>query len=310
MAFRRPDIIRPPSEAASYFLPLTSGCSNSSCTFCGYHGSGLQIRDLDDVRREVEALAGYMTGGAFVAGMPDTVYAIARGWDGKRLFLQDGDALVYPLRKLKEVLKHINEVLPFVERISAYATPQDILRIDAGQLEQLRKLKLGILYMGLESGEDEVLRRTAKGVSVKQITEAGRRAKEAGILTSVTVILGLGGVDGSERHAMETSRALSEMDPDFAGALTLVLLPGTPLYEEWRRGTFRLVSPVESLRELATIIRHSSFTSCFFSSMHASNYFAVRGQLPGDRERMMGQLERVIAQGDPSLLRPEYLRGL
>ena len=229
MSFRRPEIIRPPSEARSYFLPLTSGCSNSTCTFCGYHGSKLQIRDLDDVRREIDALALYMTSGVYVAGVPDIVYSIARGWDGKRLFLQDGDALVYPLRKLNEVLQHINDALPFVERISAYATPQDILRIDAGQLEQLKKLKLGILYTGLESGDDEVLRKTAKGVNSKQIIEAGRRAKEAGILTSVTVILGLGGVDGSERHALETSRVLSEMDPDYAGALTLVLIPGTPL---------------------------------------------------------------------------------
>ena len=310
MSFRRPEIIRPPSEARSYFLPLTSGCSNSTCTFCGYHGSKLQIRDLDDVRREIDALALYMTGGVYVAGVPDIVYSIARGWDGKRLFLQDGDALVYPLRKLNEVLQHINDSLPFVERISAYATPQDILRIDAGQLEQLKKLKLGILYTGLESGDDDVLRKTAKGVNSKQIIEAGRRAKEAGILTSVTVILGLGGVDGSERHALETSRVLSEMDPDYAGALTLVLIPGIPLHEEWRQGSFRLISPIESLKELVTIIEHSSFTSCFFSSMHASNYFAVRGQLPRDKRKMIGQLERVIAEGDASSLRPESLRGL
>ena len=310
MSFRRPEIIRPPSEAGSYFLPLTSGCSNSTCTFCGYHGSKLQMRDLDDVRREIDALALYMTSGVYVAGVPDAVYSIAQGWDGKRLFLQDGDALVYPLRKLNEVLQHINDALPFVERISAYATPQDILRIDAGQLEQLRKLKLGILYTGLESGDGEVLEKMAKGVNAKQIVEAGRRAKEAGILTSVTVILGLGGVEGSKRHALETSRVLSEMDPDYAGALTLVLIPGTPLYEEWRQGTFRLVSPIESLTELATIIEHSSFTSCFFSSMHASNYFAVRGQLPRDKRKIMGQLERVIGEGDAASLRPESLRGL
>jgi len=310
MSFRRPEIIRPPSEAGSYFLPLTSGCSNSTCTFCGYHGSKLQVRDLADVRREIDALALYMTNGVCVPGVPDIVYAVARGWDGRRLFLQDGDALVYPLRKLNEVLQHISEALPFVERISAYATPQDILRIDAGQLEQLGKLKLGILYTGLESGDDEVLAKTAKGVNATQMVEAGRRAKEAGILTSVTVLLGLGGVEGSERHALQTSRVLSEMDPDYAGALTLVLIPGTPLYDEWRQGAFRLISPMESLKELVTIIEHSSFTGCFFSSMHASNYFAVRGRLPRDKKKMIGQLERVIAEGDASLLRPESLRGL
>ncbi len=310
MSFRRPEIIRPPSEVGSYFLPLTGGCSNSTCTFCGYYGSKLQIRDLEDVRKEVDALALYMAKGVYSAGVSDVVFSIARGWDGKKLFLQDGDALVYPLRKLEEALQHVNRALPFVERIGAYATPQDILRIDASDLKELKELKLGILYMGLESGDDGILRKTAKGVSSRQTIEAGRRAREAGILTSVTVILGLGGVEGSQRHVLETSRALSEMDPDYAGALTLVLIPGTPLYEEWRQGTFRLISPVESLKELVTIIRQSSFSNCFFSSMHASNYFAVRGVLPRDKKKMIGQLEHVIAEEDASSLRPEFLRGL
>jgi radical SAM superfamily enzyme YgiQ (UPF0313 family) len=310
MSFRRPEIIRPPSESGSYFLPLTSGCSNSTCTFCGYHGSKLQIRDLEDIKSEIDALALYVSKGVCVTGVPDIVYSIGRGWDGKKLFLQDGDALVYPLRKLEKALEHVNRKLPSIERIGAYATPQDILRIDASELKELKKLKLGILYMGLESGDDGVLRKMAKGVNSQQIVEAGRRAKEAAILTSITVILGLGGVEGSDRHALETSRVLSEMDPDYAGALTLVLIPGTPLYEEWKQGNFSLISPIDSLKELMTIIRNSSFTNCFFSSMHASNYFAVRGELPRDKERMIGELEHVIAKEDTSSLRPEFLRGL
>jgi radical SAM superfamily enzyme YgiQ (UPF0313 family) len=310
MSFRRPEIIRPPSESKSYFLPLTSGCSNSTCTFCGYHGSKLQVRDLEDIRREIDALALYMTKGVQVAGVPDMVFSIARGWDGKKLFLQDGDALVYPLRKLEQALQHVNHALPSVERIGAYATPQDILRIDASELKELKKLKLGILYMGLESGDDEILRKMAKGVDSEQTIEAGRRAKEAGILTSVTVILGLGGVEGGERHALETSRVLSQMDPDYVGALTLVLIPGTPLYEGWKQDNFSLISPMDSLKELLTIIRNSSFTNCFFSSMHASNYFSVRGELPRAKEEMIGKLERVIAKEDTSSLRPEFLRGL
>jgi radical SAM superfamily enzyme YgiQ (UPF0313 family) len=265
---------------------------------------------LADVRKEVDALALFMKTGVYTAGVPDIVFSIARGWDGKKLFLQDGDALVYPLRKLEEALQHINHVLPFVERISAYATPQDILRIDASELRELKKLKLGILYTGLESGDDGILSKMAKGVDSRQIIEAGRRAKEAGILTSITILLGLGGTEGSERHAAETARVLSEMDPDYAGALTLVLIPGTPLYEEWRQGSFRLISPIESLKELVTIIRDSTFTSCFFSSMHASNYFAVRGELPRNKEKMIAQLERVIGEEDTSSLRPEFLRGL
>jgi radical SAM superfamily enzyme YgiQ (UPF0313 family) len=185
---------------------------------------------LDDIKREIDALALYTKKGVYVTDMPDIVFSIGRGWDGKKLFLQDGDALVYPLPKLKEALQYINWKLPFVERISAYATPQDILRIDATELKELSKLKLGILYMGLESGDDEILRKIAKGVNSRQMIEAGRKAKEAGILSSITVILGLGSVEGSERHALETARVLSETDPDYVGALTLILVPETPLY--------------------------------------------------------------------------------
>ncbi len=310
MSFVRPEIIRPPSEWKSYFLPLTSGCSNKTCTFCNYYGSRLKIRDLDDVKREIDAIALYMKKSVYILGMPDVVYEISQRWDGKMVFLQDGDALVYPPPKLKAVLQHVNQKLPSVERIATYATAQDILRINSNELKELRELKLGILYMGLESGDDEVLQRTAKGVDSQQMIEAGKKTKEAGILTSITVILGLGGIEGSEKHALETSRVLSYMDPDYVGALTLSLVPGTPLYEEWKQGSFSLISPFQSLKELLTMIQNSSFTNCFFSSMHASNYVAVRGTLPQDKERMIGELERVIKKGDPFSLRPEFLRGL
>jgi radical SAM superfamily enzyme YgiQ (UPF0313 family) len=177
-------------------------------------------------------------------------------------------------------------------------------------LKELRALKLAILYMGVESGDDEVLQRVAKGVDTTQVIEAGRKAKEAGITLSVTVILGLGGVQGSARHALETARVLSDIDPEYAGALTLTLTPGTPLYGEWREGKFDLVSPFESLTELMTIVGESSFSDCFFSSMHASNYFAIRGRLPHDKQRMLKELEHVVSERDPAMLRPEFMRGL
>jgi len=137
-----------------------------------------------------------------------------------------------------------------------------------------------------------------------------RRVKAAGILASVTVILGLGGKAGSERHALETSRVLSDMDPDYVGALTLTLVPGTPLYNEWQRGEFQNITPFESLGELLTIIKHSNFTNCFFSSMHASNYISVRANLPQDKQEIVKQLTAFIKKGNPDLLRPEFLRGL
>ena len=308
--FTRPEIIRPPSEWRSYYLPLTHGCSNSTCTFCNYYGTEFQVRDPEEVKREIEALSLYIKQGVVLNGIPNIVYALASRWDGKRIFLQDGDALVYPVTKLKDVLHTINEKLPYVDRIAAYATAQDIVRIDTDDLKELRDLKLGILYIGLESGDDEILKRINKGVGSAEIIKACKIVKEAGIQTSVTVILGLGGIEGSEKHTRTTARALNEMDPDYVGALTLTIVPGTPLDQEYKRGKFTVISPFQSVVELLDIIRNSSFTHCFFSSMHASNYFLIRGILPDDKEKMINQLGRIIKEGDPDSLRPEFLRGL
>ena len=310
MSFKRPEIVRPPSEWRSCFLPITSGCSNNTCTFCGNYGSRLQIRELEDIKREIDAVALYLKNGVTISGIPAIAYAIAQQWDGERIFLQDSDALVYPFTQLREILQYLNEKLPFVRRIAAYATAQDILRRSTDELKELAELKLGILYTGLESGDDDVLQKVDKGVNSRQMIEAVRKAKKAGILTSITVILGLGGIEGSEKHALETARVLSEMDPDYVGALTLTLVPGTPLYQEWQQGSFSLISPFQSLQELTTIMKHSNFTNCFFSSMHASNYFSVRGTLPQDKERMIGELEHIIENGNRLSLRPDFLRGL
>ncbi len=310
MSFSRPDIIRPPSEWESYFLPLTSGCSNNTCTFCGYYGSKLQIRDIVDIKSEIDAIALFTRRGMRLSDVSKVVYAVAQDWDGKRVFLQDGDALVYPFPKLREVLQYLNEKLPGVERIGTYATPQDILRKSSDELKELRRLKMGIFYTGLETGDDELLQKIGKGVSSGEVVEAGRKVKEAGISFSVTVILGLGGIEGSKKHVFETAKVLTEIDPDYVGALTLTLVPGTPLYERWERNEFHPLSPFQSLEELRLIMENSNFTDCFFSSMHASNYLSVRGKLPQDRERMLKELKVVLAARDPSLLRPEFLRGL
>jgi radical SAM superfamily enzyme YgiQ (UPF0313 family) len=307
MTFRRPLIIRPPSEWKSYFLPLTSGCSNNTCTFCGYFGSKLQIRESEEIRKEIDALAALVSYGLNVPGVQ---ISPLDQWDGKRVFLQDGDALAYPFPKLKEILEYLNKKLPNLERIAAYATPQDISRREVDELAILKELKLGILYTGLESGSDELLQRVGKGVNSDQVIKATRKAKEAGILMSITVLLGLGGIERSEKHVEDTARVLSEIDPEYTGALTLTLVPGTPLHREWEEGNFHLISPFQSLEELKTIIERANFTNCFFSSMHASNYQAVRARLPQEKEGIIKELEHVLSKRDQSSLRPEYLRGL
>jgi radical SAM superfamily enzyme YgiQ (UPF0313 family) len=310
MNFIRPNIIRPPSEWRSYFLPVTSGCSNNTCAFCMYYGSKLQMRDIDDVKNEIDALALFTQKGMRLPGVPNVVYDIAQGWDGKMVFLQDADALVYPFPKLREVLKYLNEKLPSIERIGIYATPQDILRRSSNELKELKRLKLGIIYTGLETGDDELLQKIAKGANSHKFIEAGRKVKEAEITFSVTVILGLGGVEGSQKHALATAKVLSEIDPEYVGALTLSFVPGTPLYEQRERNEFHPLSPFQSLEELKLIIENSNFTDCFFSSMHASNYLSVRGILPRNKEKMLSEIDKVLAARNPSLLRPEFLRGL
>ena len=164
--------------------------------------------------------------------------------------------------------------------------------------------------MGIESGDSEVLQKVRKGAKRDEIVQAGKKVKRAGILLSATVILGLGGIEGSKEHSLETAKILSEIDPDYVGALTLTLVPGTALHRQWKQGEFHPISPFQSLEELKAIIENSRFSNCFFSSMHASNYLSVRGTLPQDKGRMLAEIEGVLAKKDPSLLRPEYFRGL
>jgi radical SAM superfamily enzyme YgiQ (UPF0313 family) len=308
--FERPDIIRPPSEARSYFLPLTSGCSNNSCSFCNYFSQRLQIREVEEVKKEISALQLFVKQGLQIPGMPWIMYSIADEWDGKRIFLQDGDALVYPYVKLKEILEHINSQFPNLERIASYATAQDILRISLEDLRKLKDLKLGILYMGVESGVLAILQDIQKGVTPLEIVKAGEKVKAAGILLSVTVILGLGGIQRSQEHAEATAGILTALNPEFVGALTLTLVPGTPLYEKYQAGQFQPISPFRSLEELKVIFEKASFSDCFFSSMHASNYLSIRGRLPQEKENMLNRLNQVLVKRDPSLLKPEFLRGL
>ena len=303
-------VIRPPSERRSYYLPLTGGCSNNTCAFCGYYGQKLRMRPLEEVKEEIDALALYVQHRIRLPDMSDMVHLIGDGWDGRRVFLQDGDALIYPFDRLRQALLYLNHKFPSLTRIAAYATPQSILQKSAEQLDELKGLKLGILYMGIESGDEEILRRIGKGVDYSQMVQAGLKARQAGITLSVTVILGLGQVEGSRRHALETARILSDIDPQYAGALTLTLVPGTPLHDERQRGQFQLITPFQSLEELKMIVQNARFTDCFFSSMHASNYFAIRGRLPLEKERLIRELEAILQRRDPSLLRPEFMRGL
>ncbi|MGE5799859.1 MAG: radical SAM protein, partial [Syntrophaceae bacterium] len=168
----------------------------------------------------------------------------------------------------------------------------------------------GIVYLGIETGSEELLRKIRKGATCEQIVEAGRRVKEAGITLSATVLLGIGGTGKSMEHARDTARILTEVDPDFAGVLTVMVVPGTPLDEERKAGAFVLPGTFDLLKELGIIVSEARFSNCFFTANHASNYLPIRARMPRDREKVVRLIDDVVRRGDASMLRPESLRGL
>jgi radical SAM superfamily enzyme YgiQ (UPF0313 family) len=283
-------IFRPPSEADSLILQVTVGCSYNRCTFCSaYQGKRFRIKTFEEIKEDVDEVSPYKI---------------------RRVFLADGDALSIPQKGLLQILSYLKEKLKGVERVGVYANAKDILRKDVEELKALKDLGLGILYLGLESGDPEVLKRIKKNATVDQLIHAGKRVKESGILLSVTVILGIGGVEGSLRHAAETGKVLSAMDPDYAGALSLMIVPGTPIAKEIETGSLVLPTPFGLIQELETMITHCQFTHCFFASNHASNYLPLRIQMPEQKEDALRRIREVIQRKDPDLLRPEYLRAL
>jgi len=285
-------IIRPPSEARSLLLQVTVGCSHNKCTFCGtYKGVRFRIKTDEEIREDV--------------------FEAARRFPYlRRIFLCDGDALIIPQERLVKILQMIRENLPRVERIGLYGNAKSILRKTIDNLRELKELGLGIVYLGVETGNEEILTAIRKGVSYSQMVEAGRRVKEAGITLSITVLLGIGGKEKSVLHALDTARIISDIDPDYCGALTVMLIPGTPLYDDLVQGRFELPDPFGYLQELGIIISHINCTNCFFTSNHASNYLPLRLRLPQDKEPAVAAIQQIIQNRDSRVLRPEFMRGL
>jgi len=283
-------IFRPPSEADSLILQVTVGCSYNRCTFCGaYQGKRFRIKGFEEIKEDIDEAS------------PHRI---------RRVFLADGDALIIPQKGLLQILSYLKAKMRGLDRIGIYANAKDILRKDVEELKALRDLGLGMVYLGLESGDSEVLKRIKKNATVDQLIRAGERVKGAGILLSVTVILGLGGVKGSQVHAVETGKVLSEMDPDYVGALSLMVVPGTPIEKEIEAGELVLPTPFGLIQELEMMITNCRFTHCFFASNHASNYLPLRIQMPEQKEEALKRIREVLRRKDPDLLRPEYLRAL
>lgn len=284
-------IIRPPSEAYSLLLQVTVGCSHNKCTFCGtYRQKKFRIKSLEQIKKDLRE---------------------ARSYENvEKVFLCDGDALIIPQPRLEEILKLINDNLPDIKRIGTYANAKSILRKNVDELKTLKDLGMKIIYLGVETGNVELLQKIHKGVTYEQMVEAAHRVKEAGIILSVTVLLGLGGIEKSIEHVIDTAKILTDMDPDYVGSLTLILVPETELCEDYLAGRFVLPDKFGSIRELYLMIANSNFTNCYFTSNHASNYLPVKAYLPQEKEKNLKMISSVIEAKDLSQTRPEYLRGL
>ncbi len=285
------NIFRPPSEARSLILQITIGCAHNKCTFCGmFKEKNFRVRDVNEVIEDINAAR--------------KKYSYV-----EKIFLADGDALCLANDKLLYILNHIGKVFPECSRVGIYGSPHDALRKSVPELIELKNAGLGIVYIGAESGSDEVLKKIKKGVSASQIIEGVKKIEEAGILASVTFISGLGGKVLWKDHAIETGKMISQMGASYVSLLTLMLENETELFKDIKNGNFEILSAEEILVETKLMMENVFLTKkCIFRSNHASNYVSLKGELPQDKDEIIKILDE--AMKDRSKLKDERFRML
>lgn len=270
-------VYRPPSEAYSLIVQCTLGCSHNKCAFCNmYKDKKFSIRPVEEVLRDL---------------------AEARSYERRieRIFLADGDALILPMDYLLTVLDYIRDHFPTCKRVAAYATTKAIMRKTDDELRTLREHGLGIVYIGLESGNEELLKKFCKGVTAEEIVLNAIRCKQAGIATSVTAINGMAGANGDwQAHAIDTAKAVSRMKPDYIAFLTLRVYSGTPLHDWIASGEFKMMEPPELMRETRLFLEHIDSDGSIFRSNHASNYLPLGGTLNRDREALIHTIDEAL----------------
>ncbi len=286
-------IWRPPSEARSLILQATVGCSHNACTFCvSYKRKKYRLRGRTGLSMDLSGLS--------------DVYKMRV----KRVFLADGNALSMSYQDWSETLDLLYQELSNLERVSTYGYAKDVDDKTIDDLRELKELGLDLVYLGLETGHDGLLKWSRKGVTSRENIQACTKIRSAGIPLSLTIILGLGGTEYSEEHAQTTASALSEIDPEYVGALTLMIPSGTPLYEMTKRNEFTPMGPMETLNELYILVDNLELTKCVFRTNHASNYLPIRGTLNQDKEDILSTLRTVLDSKDTEKLRPSHMRGL
>ncbi len=286
-------LFRPPSEAKSFILQATIGCSHNECTYCAMYRRETQkfrIRPMDEIKAIIDEAS--------------------ESYDFDRVFIADGNALVIPQKRLVEIMEYLNKRCPHVERINMYANIGDILRKGVENLKVLRQLGLQMVYIGFESGDEVVLKRIKKGANYEQTVRACKMLKEAEIKNSAMVLLGIGGVDRSLEHAEATGRLLTDTDPEYVGALSLQIRPGAPIHQEWFEGRFELPDKFQTIKELEVIVENTNLTDGYFFSNHISNYLPIKAKFPEDKERVLQEIRKVLKNRDESVLRPDYYRDV
>ena len=285
---------RPPSEANSFILQATIGCSHNTCTYCAMYRKDEQrfrVRPMDEIKEIIDA-------------------ASESGEIDDRVFVADGNALVLSQSKLVEMIGYLYEKCPNLNRVRMYANVGDILRKGVDNLKELRALGLDMVFIGFESGDDIVLERIKKGANHEETVRASRMLKEAGIMNSAMVLLGMGGVERSLEHAEATGRLLTASDPEYVGALSLQIRPGAPLFEEWEKGEFELPDKFQIIKELEVLVDNTELTDGYFFANHISNYLPIKAKFPEDKEKVLREIRAVLASGDEKLLRPDYYRDV
>ena len=284
-------IYRPPSEADSYILQATIGCSWNACVYCDmYRDKAFRVRPLAEVLEDIAQAR------------------IELGPEVRKVFVADGDALILPVDHWRTILEALAATFPRLARVSCYATAHNLLAKSEDELAGLRAAGLRRIYIGPESGDDVTLKRIAKGATFADHHAAADRARRAGIEQSVIVMLGVAGTERSDEHARRTAELVTAMDPEYFAALTTTVVPTTPLAKLERTHRFTLPSIAAMFGELRTIVRDARPTRAVFRTNHASNYLPLAGTLPDDRDAIVGAIDAALA--GRIVLRPESRRGL
>ena len=266
-------LYRPPSEAYSLIVQATIGCTHNKCTFCSmYKDKKFRIRSTDEIIED------------FKIGRER--YKVV-----KRIFIADGDALALKNEELVKILSFINENFSECERIGIYGSPKAILSKTQNELKELKSLGLGIVYLGVESGSEKILKAINKGVTREEMVQAGKRIVNSGIQLSITLISGIGSREDSMEHSLESAKIINEINPNYVGLLTLLVEEGTPLYDDVQSGRFKLLTPKEVLHETKLMVENLNVDNCIFRTNHASNYVSLKGTLNQDKDLILSQIE-------------------